>query len=208
MSPETADAKPILDLLLALPGVRRAVAVDPDLLHRAVEMEARHERSSVLPVRNLGVRMLAERESCFVVLKDRTFRPPGVPTVFLVEEDAPDDSRPVITVEGRRFAVVGEEVMTPGQVYAEATIPLDRSFVIFPERRGGAGVPCVFVLPPVRFPELEREATRLGIRDVVSISPSVAADELLRETLGFPQTNDLATLLIGCNRAPGGHPSA
>lgn len=202
MSLETAHQKPVLDLLRALPGVRQAVAVGPGLLRRAVDMEGRHERSSVLPVRNLGVRMLAARESCFLVLKDRTFRPPGVPTVFLVEENPPDDSRPVITVEGRRFAVVGEEVMTPGQVYGEATIPLDRSFVIFPERRGGSDVPAVFVLPPVRFPELEREAARLGIRDVVSISPSVSTDELLRESFGFPPTNDLATLLIGCNRAP------
>jgi hypothetical protein len=200
MSPGDNLSEPVLEVLLSIPGARRAAALSEDLVRRAVELEARHERSSVLPVRNLGMRLLAQRTSCFVLLKDATFRPPGVPTVFLVEEDAPADFPQVITVDGKRFAVVGEEVMIPGAAYSEATIPLERSFVIFPERRRGPDVPCVFVLPPVRFPELEREASRLGIRDVVSISPSLTADELLREAFGFPPTNELATLLIGCNR--------
>jgi len=204
MSPEGHTTHQILDILLSLPGVRQAAEVSRDLLLRAVELEEHHESSSVLPVRNLGVRLLAQRGSCFVVLKDRSFRPPGVPTVYLVEEEAAgdfgDDPRPAITVDGKRLAVVGEEVMSPGTAYAETTIPLERSFVIFPERRRGPEVPCVFVLPPVRFPELEREAERLGIRDVVSISPSLASDGLLRQSFGFPPTNDLATLLVGCNR--------
>jgi len=192
--------EPILEVLRSIPGVRSAAPLSDDLVRRAVELEYRHERSSVLPVRNLGVRLLAQRDSCFVILKDGTFRAPGVPTVFLVEEDAPEDCAQVITVDGRRFAVVGEEVTSPGMPYAEATIPLERSFVIFPERRRGPNVPCVFVLPPVRFPELDREAARLGVREVVSVSPSLAVDELLRESFGFPPTNELATLLIGCNQ--------
>jgi len=123
--------------------------------------------------------------------------------VFLVEEGASDASREVITVDGKRFSVVGREVIRPVGDYSEPAIPLERSFVIFPERRRGPDVPCVFVLPPVLFPELEREAGRLGIRDVVSISPSLAADELLRASFGFPPTNDLATLLVGANQEPG-----
>jgi hypothetical protein len=200
MSQGQVAVEPILEVLRSIPGVRSAAPLSEDLVRRAVELESRLERSSVLPVRNLGVRLLAQRDSCFIVLKDGTFRAPGVPTVYLVEEDAPVDCPQVIAVEGRRFAVVGEEVISPGTTYTEATIPLERSFVIFPQRRRGPNVPCVFVLPPVRFPELEREAARLGIREVVSVSPSLAADELLRESLGFPPTNELATLLIGCNR--------
>jgi hypothetical protein len=193
--------EPILEVLRSIPGVRSAVPLSDELARRAVELESRYERSSVLPVRNLGVQLLTQRDCTFVILKDGTFRAPGVPTVFLVEEDAPPDCPQVITVDGRRFAVVGEEVMSPGEPYTEATIPLERSFVIYPERRRGPKVPCVFILPPVRFSELEREAARLGIREVVSVSPSLAVDELLRESFGFPPTNELATLLIGCNRA-------
>jgi hypothetical protein len=194
----------ILRILGALPGVHRAVLLSDAERRRAVELEERHEMSSVIPIRNLGVRNLGERDTCFALLKDTTFRSPKVPTVFLVEEDAPDDSPHALAVDGRRYAVVGEEVVegTPG--HREPTIPLERSFVIFPARRSGPRVSCLFVLPPVRFPELEREAPRLGISDVVSISPSLAADGLLRDALGFPPTNDLATLLIGCNWAPPG----
>jgi hypothetical protein len=201
---EPTSARQVMDLLESIPGVRRAVQLTDELRRRAVDVEAQHEKGSVLPVRNLGVRLLADRDVCVAVLKDGTFRPPGIPTVYLVEEDAPPDCAHVLVVDGRRYAVVGEEVVegTPG--HREPTIPLERSFVIFPARRSGPRVSCLFVLPPVRFPELEREAPRLGISDVVSISPSLAADGLLRDALGFPPTNDLATLLIGCNWAPPG----
>jgi hypothetical protein len=193
----------ILDVLGSISGVRSVVRLSDGQRRRAVELEARHERASVIPVRNLGVRLIAERHECFALLKDATFRPPRLPTVYLVEEDAPVNCAHVLLVDGRRYSVVGEEVQDGGGPYSETTFPLDRSFVIFPERRRGAGVPCVFLLPPIAFPELEKEAARLGIRDIVSISPSLATDALIRSSFGFPPTNELATLLIGCNVAPG-----
>jgi hypothetical protein len=192
----------ILDVLQSIPGARRAVQLSDEQRRRAVELEARHEQASVIPIRNLGVRLLADRTACFVLLKDSTFRSPRVPTVYLVEEDAPDGCANLLTVEGRRYAVVGEEVVSGGGPSSEATIPLDSSFVIFPDRRRGADVPCVFLLPPIAFPELEAVEALLGIRDVVSISPSLVTDGYLRDAFGFPPTNDLATLLVGFNLAP------
>ena len=192
----------ILDILQSIPGVLRVVRLSDELRRRAVELEARHEQASVIPIRNLGVRLLADRNACFVLLKDSAFRPPRVPTVYLVEEDAPDDCANLLTVEGRRYAVVGEEVVSGRGPYSETTIPLDTSFVIFPDRRRGADVPCVFLLPPIAFPELEAVEAFLGIRGVVSISPSLVTDGYLRAAFGFPQTNDLATLLIGCTIGP------
>jgi hypothetical protein len=192
----------ILDLLQSIPGVRRAVQLTDEQRLRAVELEARYEQSSVIPIRNLGVRLLAERNACFALLKDSTFRPPRNPTVYLVEEEAPPGCAHLLTVAGRRYAVVGEEVMNGGGPFSEATIPLDTSFVIFPDRRRGPHVPCVFLLPPISFPELERESASLGLRDIVSISPSLFTDGYLRECFGFPPTNDLATLLVGCTVGP------
>ena len=189
----------ILGILRTIPGVHRAVRLSDAQRLRAVELEERHEMSSVIPIRNLGMRMLAERQACFALLKDATFRPPKVPTVFLVEEDAPEGSAHLLTVAGRRYAIVGEEVLSGRGPWSEPTIPLESSFVIFPERRRGANVPCLFLLPPISFPELEGEAATLGIRDIVSISPSLSTDALLRESFHFPLTNNLATLLIGCN---------
>ncbi len=190
----------VIGLLGSLPGVRRAVRLSDDERRRVVELEARHESSSAIPVRNLGVRLLADREECCALLKDSTFRAPRVPTVYLVEEDAADGCPNVLSVAGRRYAVVGEEVMEGRAPYAEPTIPLEKSFVIFPERRRGADVPCLFLLPPIAFSELEEEAVPLGIRDIVSVSPSLVTDDFLRRAFGFSPTNDLATLLIGFNR--------
>ena len=188
----------ILGVLQSIPGVRRAVQLSDEQRLRVVDLEARYERASVIPIRNLGVRLLPDRTTCFALLKDSTFRPPRSPTVYLVEEDTPAGCRHLLTVAGRRYAVVGEEVVGGGGPFSETTIPLDTSFVIFPDRRRGADVPCVFLLPPIAFPELERESASLGMRDIVSISPSLVTDGYLRECFGFPPTNDLATLLIGC----------
>ena len=189
----------IADILRRIPGVVDLARLDDEQRIAAAALEARFAGLSALPVKNLGVALLAARNACFVLLKDVGFRPPKGPTVFLVEEGAREDAAHVIVVEGARYAVVGEEVFDGRAPYAETVIPIDRSFVIFPDRRSGADVPCTFILPPIPFPELEAEAGRLGISGIISISPSVATDTFLREQCGFPPTNALATLLIGFN---------
>jgi len=83
----------------------------------------------------------------------------------------------------------------------EPSVPVDDSFVIFPDRRSGPAVPCFFLLPPLPFPELESRAAGLGIRDIISVSPSLAADAYVRDLFDFPPTNVLATILIGFNPA-------
>ena len=195
---ESTDER-VRAILAALPGVVAVARLDAEQQARVVELEARYEHSSVLPVRNFGVRLLARRDACFAILKDSRFRPPRVPTVFLVEEGADGAARQVIEIEGVRYAVVGEEVIEGAAPHSEPTIPLETSFVIFPDRRTGPQVPCSFLLPPIPFPELELVAADLGIGEILSISPSLAADTFVRESFGFPPTNALATLLIGCN---------
>jgi hypothetical protein len=198
MGMDDTAAAAIERILRGLTGVVAVARLDDRQRARVVDLEAQAQRSSILPVRNLGVGMLAERPLCFALLKDSTFRPPGVPTVYLVEEGAPQGSPHTITVEGVRYAIVGEELIDGAPAYAETTIPLDTSFVIFPERRSGPDVSCFFMLTPIHFPELEREAGRLGVSGIISISPSLATDTFIRESFGFPLTNTLATLLVGC----------
>jgi hypothetical protein len=191
----------VLEILRTIPGVVGVAALSDRQRREAVDLEARYEGASVLPIRNLGVRMLADRRSCAAILKDGSFRPPRMPTVYLVEEAALEQSDHLLVIEGKRYAVVGQEVTADDEEWAEPTIPLEASFVIFPERRSGPGVPCVFILPPIRFPELDARAMDLGIDSIVSISPSLAADTFIRESFGFPSTNKLATLLVGWNPA-------
>jgi hypothetical protein len=200
----------ILSIIRAIPGTREAEVLTDAQREEAVTRETAWEGSSVLPLHNLGVRMLARRDTAVIILKDARFRPPGIPTVYLVEEIPPGrapDPAHVLEVEGVRWHVVGEEVMHGRAPSPEPTIPVEESFVIFPERRGSPDVPCTFILPPIGFPELEAQAGRLGITGILSISPSLAVDGWLRPLLGFPPSNDLATILVGFNRR-GGVPGA
>jgi hypothetical protein len=198
MGTDDTIAAGIVRILRGLTGVVAVARLDDRQRARVVDREAQVQRSSVLPVRNMGVTILAERPLCFALLKDSTFRPPRVPTVYLVEEGAPHGSPHALTVEGVRYTIIGEESIDGAPAYAETTIPLDTSFVIFPERRRNPYVSCYFMLPPIHFPELEREADRLGVSGIISISPSLATDTFIRESFGFPLTNTLATLLVGC----------
>jgi hypothetical protein len=197
MSTHDETVARVREALESLPGVVRAAALDAERRDEALDLEERYERDAAIPVRNVGMRLLRERAQCVVLLKDARFRPPRIPTVFMVEEGAAAGAPHVLVIEGARYAIVGEEVVEGGAPYREPTIPLDASFVIFPERRSGPQVPCSFILPPVAFPELEERAAALGIGRIISISPSLAADACLRDALGFPPTNALATLCIG-----------
>jgi hypothetical protein len=187
------------EILRSIPGVVEVARLDGGARWRAIDLESSSEISSVLPVRNLGVKLLASRDHCYAILKDGRFRSPKGPTVFLVEQDLGGHAPHAIEVDGARYAVVGEEVVEGHSDYNEPVVPLEDSFVMFPDRRSGPDVPCTFMLPPLPFPELDREAAALGISGIISISPSLAADGFLRETFRFPPTNALATLLIGFN---------
>ncbi len=190
------------EILRGIPGVVEVARLDGGTRWRAIDLESSYEVSSVLPVRNLGVKLLASRDHCYAVLKDGRFRTPKSPTVYLVEQDLRGDAAQPLVVDGARYAVVGEEVVEGHPDYTETVIPLEDSFVMFPDRRSGPDVPCTFMLPPLPFPELDREAEALGISEIISISPSLAADQFIREAFRFPQTNALATLLVGFNTAP------
>jgi hypothetical protein len=135
-----------------------------------------------------------------VLLKDRHFRPPPTPTLYLVEELAAEGGAAgtgILALGERRYRIVGEELLDPGKTYPEKTVGISGSFVIFPGRRTAPATPSFFLLPPLPFPELEERQARFGITGVLSISPSTPADALLRAACRFPPDSSLATLLIG-----------
>ncbi len=195
-----ADIETIEGILRGLAGVRDVRRLDGEARARLLRVESEYEGSSVIPIRNIGAACVAGREETLVVLKDARFRPPTTPTVYMVEElDGTTPGPNELRVEGQRFRVIGEEIIGDPARYGEQAIFLAETFAMFPERRTGRQVPCLFILPPLAFPELDARGVELGIADVVSISPSIAADGCLREICGFPRTNDLATLLVGFN---------
>jgi hypothetical protein len=189
----------VAGILQAIPGVEEVAPLDREQVQRVVELESSHEMNLSLPCRNLGVRLIAARDACFVLLKAGTFRPPGAPSLYLVEEGGPQGNAPALTVAGKQYTIVGEEVTGSVEACAEPVIPLDGSFVMFPERRRNPMVPCFFLLPPLPFPELEGVRAEMGLQEIMSISPSLASDAWLREAFGFSASNSLATLLVGFN---------
>ncbi len=189
-------------ILARIPGVVSVARLDDDARRRVVELERTHEGKLSLPVRNLGVSLMADREACFVILKTATFRPPKSPSVFMVEEGGVEDGDHVLTVEGKRYRIVGQEVTDGFERPAQAVVRLDESFVIFPDRRTDPRVPCFLLVPPLPFPELETVSAELGLRGIISVSPSLVSDAFLREKFGFPPSNKLATILVGFNASP------
>jgi len=188
-------------LLASLRGIAAVAPADRELLNRVVEQEAQYEKGAFLPLKNLGVREVRERDEVFVLLKDSLFREPPAPTVYLVEEaggEEPQAGQPALLEVGeRRYRILGEEVMESRKPYREKTLFLADSFVLFPERRATPRTPSYFLMPPLGFPELESRREELGIRRILSISPSALSDLILREACAFPRDSTLATLLVG-----------
>ncbi|UCF98834.1 MAG: hypothetical protein JSV89_04675 [Spirochaetaceae bacterium] len=187
-----------LRILRGLPGIVAVKQVQRQIVEQVVGLESRYEQGVLLPLKNLGVRMAMQRDVAFALLKDRHFREPPEPTVYLVEEKQRSGSadKHYLTLEGRTYRIVGEEVITSREPYLEKTISLGDSFVIFPERRSSDKTPSYFLVPPLGFPELEEVRAELGIEGVLSISPSAQADVCLREVCGFSPDPALATLLV------------
>jgi len=195
MKAEIVDA--VTRILSRISGVVRVAALRDGQQRRVVELERGHEQRLSLPVRNLGVSLLAEKDACFVILKTSGFRQPASPSVYLVEEGGERDGNDVLTVAGKRYTIVGQEVTGPIADWPQSAIRLEESFVLFPDRRSGPRVPCFFLLPPLPFPELEKASSELGLAGIISVSPSLVSDAFLRDAFRFPPTNDLATVLVG-----------
>jgi hypothetical protein len=196
---EGAAARRALALIAALPGVVAAKPVSRETVAAVAREEQRCVGGMFVQVRNLGLETALRRQVVFAVLKDRAFRPPPAPTVYLVEESEPAGVPPRqrLRVGERHYRILGEEVLSPGQVYAEKTVPLGDSFVLFAQRRSSSKRPSYFIVPPLGFAELEVREAELGITRVFSISPSAPADALLRRLCGFAEDAALATLLVG-----------
>jgi hypothetical protein len=186
-------------LLAGLPGIVAAKAVGREVLERVQAEESRYEKSAFLPLKNEGVREVLARQAAVALLKDRGFREPPGPTVYLVEplQDGAVPAGEQLETGGARYRILGEEVMASRKPYAEKTLFLAESFVLFPERRASPRTPSFFLMPPLGFAELEQRQEELGIRRVISISPSSQSDLVLREACGFPGDACFATLVVG-----------
>ena len=198
----------IQNLLSSLPGVIDSAYVRPDDVGRIHKAEDTNQKVHLVPLKNLGIQVLLERQHVFAILKDTTFRPPPGPTIYMVEEELSSDadgasdellsSEMYLRTDGRVFRIIGEEVLDKKKEYFENHMFFENDFVLFPDRRKNRqNIPALLVLPPIPFPELESEKEKYSIENIMSISPGTQCDDFIREAYNFSKNPEYATILIG-----------
>lgn len=167
-----ADAH-VLETLRRLRGVVGVFVLD------ARDRQALRDRATPVSAENRGMEQVLGRRTAVCLFKDPTFRPPPEPTLLLVDEAGHILGRELVAGEAepsreRRFAHLGKD------------------FVLFADVRPHGRLR--FLLPPVRFPELDALE---GVDRVVSASPDSPQDEYLRERFRMDGGPHLASVLVG-----------
>ncbi len=183
MKPKTKKNKKLDEIekvLANLRGVKHTFYLTGDMRECLERLERGYPPIGPLTVQNDGVLECLKRQHVACIVKDDTFRGPPHPTVLLMNGDG--------AVIGREL-LRGEKVK-PGK--GNKTLLLGKDFVVFVGKESGKG--SRFVLPPVKFKEVEEV---LGTAGVVSSSPSTSGDMLLRKKAGLEDDPKLASILIG-----------
>lgn len=162
----------VLGTVRALRGALRAESLAP------ADREALLSRATGGATENRGVAQVLSRMRVVCLFKDPTFRPPPEPTLLLVDDSG--------TVLGRELVPGDPEPSDRRVAY------LGKDFILFAGARPRGRYR--FLLPPVRFPELE---SRPRLANVVSASPDTPQDEYLRARFRVPSGAEYASILIG-----------
>jgi hypothetical protein len=172
----------VVERLRQLDGVLYAFEIAPSIRDQLREIERQIRATLGIEVKNTGVEECLKRDQIICIIKDKRFRPPPEPTIYLVADDG---------------TILGQEVLEsdkPKFQCADHVIFLSDDFVVFADRRPKPGCKEYFLMPPVRFPEVEAID---GVRNVVSCSPSPLGDLLIRKAHNITDDPRLASVLIG-----------
>ncbi len=162
----------VLRKVRSLEGVLRAEFLEPP------DRERVRSLATTGAAENRGVAEVMSRDRALCLFKDARFRPPPEPTVLLVDG---------------RGTVLGRELVAGESPPADRRVAfLGKDFVLYAGARPHGGYR--FLLPPVRFPELEGMP---GVHRIVSSSPDTPQDEYLRARMGVPAGKDHASVLVG-----------
>lgn len=176
-----AKMSEVLARLREMKGTIHVFPLEDGCRSRIAEIESEIKATLGIPVINLGVEKCLERKYVVCIIKKASFRPPPEPTVMLISDDGTVLGEEILPNRKREFLASNTEDI----------IWLSEEFVMYPGRKGNKKE--FFVMPPVSFPEV----TELGMKNVVSCSPSAPADMMLREMHGYEDDPKLASILIG-----------
>ncbi|HII40914.1 MAG TPA: hypothetical protein HA326_06845 [Thermoplasmata archaeon] len=155
-----------------LTGVHRVEFLEP------ADCEALRARRTAEAAENRGVEEVLSRPRILCLFKDVGFRPPPEPTLLLVDDAG---------------TVLGRELVPGDRPPADRRVAhLGKDFVLYAGARPRGAYH--FLLPAVRFPELE---TIPRLVRVVSASPDTPQDEYLRSRFGVPLGREFASILVG-----------
>lgn len=166
----------VQERLKQIPGVLGVESVSPDIRTTVVQL------ATPAAAENRGILEVFGRERVVCIFKNRSFRGPPDSTLVMMDDEG--------TLLGRELRGP-EDRPTLGE---RRTVYLGRDFVLLTAVRPKGRVR--FVLPAIRFPELEGIPE---IRDVVSGSPDPPQDEELRRRFRMKGGKDVASILVGYN---------
>ncbi len=172
----------VIDFLESMEGVIHVLDIPGPLLDDLRDEESKVKAVMNIGVRNEGLSEVLDRERVICIIKDSRFRPAPEPTVVLRTDSG---------------QITGMEVFPHQRKEYEGRddiIWLTSDFVVF--TGSSSGTEEAFVMPPVRFPELEEG---MGCSDVVSSSPSATSDKMIKERFGLEDDPSLASILVGFN---------
>ncbi len=162
----------VLRTIRSMWGVIRAERLEDS------DREALRSRATMGSAENRGVHEVLARARAACLFKDSRFRPPPEPTLLLVDGTG---------------AILGREVVPGDRPPADRRVAyLGKDFVLYAGAKPRGAYR--FLLPPVRFPELEG---RPRLARIVSASPDTPQDEYLRGRFGVPSGSEYASILIG-----------
>jgi len=166
--------------LRGLKGVAEAFELGPEIKELLRKIEGGIKATMDIEVKNTGLEECLKRRHVLCIIKDRTFRPPPEPTIYLAAD---------------KDTILGQEILEKDKCNFEGLdnlVYLSEDFVVFTDRKAESKE--YFLMPSVSFPELENLC---GLKSVVSCSPSALGDLAIRTAHGLEDNPKLASVLIG-----------
>jgi hypothetical protein len=200
----------IKTLLVKIPGVMDVSLISEINKDTIIKLEDQYEQSGVIGLKNIGIQLVLKCDVVFAILKDTSFRPPPGSTVFMVEDNGNENNDPdhLLTINDKAYHIIGEELISKKLPEDEEYMFISDDFILYPGRRKGHSKnPAYFLIPPIKFSELEAVKGKYKISNIISISPSTMADDYIRKECQFSPDKNLATILVGFDSNTPGRPS-
>ena len=129
----------IESILSSLPGVQDIIEIPKVKTEKISQLENNYGSAGVVSLQNLGMKKVFEREFIYAIIKDKNFRLPPGPTVYMVEDsdESHKDQENILSVGNKYFYIIGEELIGDRLPEDEKYIHISSTFILYSNRRKG-----------------------------------------------------------------------